>query len=405
MEEKFGILENGMRYAYKRVESTVACLGVIVGSGSRDEKIPFSGVAHMLEHMLFKGTQRKKYMELMEMVEGCGGEFNAYTSKEDTVFHIAIHRDFFLNAVEVLGDVVSHSLLSPEELKKEKLVVLDEMGFYEDSPSELIFDDFEENFFKGKDLSNTILGRKPLLKKITQEDLMIFYHDNYVTQNMIVSYVGSLDEHIVRELLNKHFNDVRKGSVPSRNTLIEGEQFEKKMKKNTFQTHVVIGSNAYDLYNPKKYALFLLNNFLGGGSFNSILNLKLREENGLTYNIESSYNSFVDAGVFNVYFGVDKKKTEKCIQIINDIFKSLCENEYDSDKLEKYKIQLIGSLSLSYDSKINSMIKNAKNVLYYNSIITFNDIKEQIEAINVKQILEVSNDILNINKLSYLYYD
>lgn len=400
-----GILDCGVRYAYQFDESEVANCGLVIGAGSRDEDIPCSGVAHFVEHMLFKGTKKRNYFDLINAVESKGGEMNAYTSKEDIALYVTIQNIYFEEAISVLGEIITEAEFLDVELQKEKQVIIDEIGFYEDSPSELIFDTFEELLFVNHPVSNSILGFEVLVEKVTREDLLRFYEKYFVAGNVVFSYVGPSSEKDVVCVLNKMFQNVRKGVFSRIVATPSIKPFKEIVQKDTYQSHVIIGTAAYCLSDENKHALFLLNNILGGGSFNSILNLKLREENGLTYNVDSSFSPFSDTGVFTVYFGVEKSKVDTCIDIIHDIFSDLITIPFTDDELQKHKEQLIGALVVSYDNKNSLMIRNGKNILYYNKLIDKNDILKKIMALTPNDIQRVATHILNRDQLSYLRYD
>ncbi|MBK8805128.1 MAG: insulinase family protein [Bacteroidales bacterium] len=402
---KIDILENGIRCVGQYVDSNVVHFGFFVGSGSRNDFIQFSGLAHLVEHMLFKGTVSRTALQIVEVIEGCGGEINAYTSKEDTFIYVVVPKDFLFDAIDVLVDLLQNSLFEDSELVKEKEVVLDEISFYQDSPSELIFDEFDEYFFSSSNLCSSVLGRPKLVKKITRDDVCAHVARNYTADNLVFSFVGSTSFDAVLERLNKSFKSITLTSQKNVNPKPIVSTFNKKVNKKTSQAHVLLGSEAYSLFDEKKTTMHILNTIIGGGSFNSLLNLKLREENGLTYNVDSSFSSFTDVGMFNIYFGVDKSKISNCLDIIYSIFKSINNGYVNEEVLQKFKTQIIGSLSISLDNKNSQMMRNAKNLYYHNKFEPFETLYKKINSVSVSDILLVAHEVLDIDKFSQLIYE
>lgn len=401
-----GSLDSGLRYTLTQSEGDVSVCGLVVGVGSRDEEDAGSGMAHFLEHMLFKGTKKRNYYDLVNLVELCGGEFNAYTSKEDTVVYVKIHNDFIDNAIDVLSDILKNSVFPDVEIEKEKDVVLDEISYYEDSPAELIYDEFEERVFLGHPLSNSVLGIESKVESISRKDVKEFYERKYVYSNVVFSYVGSLEGSKLLDKLNYYFNNTGKeGTCLGLKKELVYTPFADVKSKSTSQSHVLIGAPAYTLYDERKYALYVLSNFLGGGSFNSVLNMLLREENGLTYNIETNYTPYKDSGIFSVYFGTEQGRVSKCLDLIYKVFYKLASEDVSASDLEKYKKQLIGSLALNYDNKTSLMIRNGKSILYHGFITDFQETASMISKVSVEDIRSVSEQILDLQKLSRLQYD
>lgn len=408
MDIKSTELGNRIRFVYQYVKSDISCCGVFIDVGSRDECNSNEGVAHLIEHMLFKGTLSRSYLDIIDSIENVGGDFNAYTSKEETCLYVNILNGYTGRAFDVLSDVVFKSVYPEQEIVKEKEIIIDEINSYKDSPSEYIFDEFEEMYFKDNSIAHNILGTEESVKSITRDDVLEFYDNNYVNENIIVSYVGGLPYDDIFNIVKKYFEnrgkDINVSEIITRQSVSKYELFNSKYKKDVYQSHCMIGSRAYSVVHDLRLPTVLLNNVIGGNSFNSILNLKLREENGLTYNIESNYTSYSDTGLFSVYFGTDTSKIDHCIDIIKTEFYNITSNGFNPNKLTHAKNQLAGQLALSIESKTNLMISNAKSLLYFERIDTYDQIVEKIHNITNDQIIEVANYILDFDNISILKY-
>lgn len=399
-------LPNGIRIIYQQVQSKNSHLGLMFNVGSRDETARQNGLAHLTEHLLFKGTPTRNYMDVISTIENVGGEINAYTSKEETCLYASLLSDYYEQALEVLTDISFRSCFPDDEILKEKEIVIDEINSYKDSPSELICDEFEELLFPHNSLGPNILGTKKLLTSYGRKHLLEFNQSNYGTNQVVLSYVGNVP-------FNKFWKSVERilGGIPEKNcsnlNRIEpsaGLPFIHRIKKRTHQSHYMLGGRAYSLHHPNKIAMSLLNNILGGNNFSALLNLRLREENGLTYNIESNYTAYADTGVFAIYFGTDLDKTERCLEIIKSETDVLCNNPLSSEQLEIYKKQLIGQIALSADNYSALMQSNAKSLLNFNEVDSFEEVYAKIQSVDAQTVCEVANDVLRYDNLSHLHY-
>lgn len=383
----------------------VSYCGVVIPVGSRDEEgVGEFGVVHFLEHMLFKGTLKRSCRELLDYIEGVGGEINAYTTKEDTFVYVSVPVVYTDRAVDVLLDIVQSVVFDEEDLELEKGVVVDEILSYEDSPSEQIMDDYEELCFEGNSLAGNILGSEESVKGFTVQGVEKFYKENYSIKKAVFSYVGPLTERELVGLLDESLSEPREVSGQNGRVVPVFSAFNKVLDKDTSQAHCVIGSESYGQNDAMRVPMMFLNNVLGGVSFNSILSYLLREENGLTYNIETNYTSFSDTGLFNVYFGTDASNLEKCFNLIKGEFKKIREGSLRGEMLEAWKRQIKGQLTLYYDSGLNIMLYNAKSVLVHGKCKTLKELSKEIDLVTEKDVLTVAEKCLDFDKMSTLVY-
>lgn len=398
-------LPNGLRIIHLPTQSHVAYCGFAVNAGARDEKLNEYGLAHFVEHMLFKGTHKRKAWHILNRMENVGGELNAYTTKESTfIYSIFMEKDFE-RATELITDLIIHSQFPENELKKECEVILDEIQSYEDSPSELIFDDFENLLFDGHPLGHHILGDKRSLKSFRSTSGQAFLQRYYTTENMVFFSMSRTDFKQVVRLAEKYMMDISSQSYPNerfRPTHIGTQQAEKRKK--TSLAHVIIGGQAYNMHNSNRYPLFLLNNILGGPGMNSRLNVSLREKHGLVYNVESNVTSYTDTGVFSVYFGTDPKNREQAISLVEKELMVLCKNKLSDTQLTAAKKQAIGQLGVASDNKESLFLGLGKSFLHYNRYEMLPEIFLKIEKITAEQVLETANEILHPEKLFRLIY-
>ena len=398
-------LQNGIRVIHKRSESPVAHCSIMINAGTRDELENEHGIAHFIEHVVFKGTKKRKAFHIMSRLEDVGGELNAYTTKEETVIHATFLKDDFDRAVELIADITFRSTFPEKEIKKEKEVVIDEINSYKDNPSELIFDEYEELIYDGHPFGLNILGAKKDIKRFSRLDIQRFIERNYNTDQIVFCSIGNISFNRVQKLAERHL-----GWVTPNKRKVQRERFEnyipktKYVKKSTFQTHCIIGNVAYDLQNPKRIGMHLLNNILGGPGLNSRLNLALRERHGYAYNIESMYNPYSDTGLFCIYFGTDKGNLDKSISLVNKELNKVMTQRLGVMQLFKAKRQLMGQLAIASDSNENLMLSVAKSYMVYNTADNLDIIYSQIENLSSSDLIEIANEVLDPNKLSTLIY-
>ncbi len=398
-------LSNGIRLIHKPDASPVGHLGILINTGSRDEKAEEHGLAHFIEHSVFKGTSRRKAFHILSRIEDVGGELNAYTTKEETTLYSTFLAGFYERTAELLSDILLNSIYPEKELNREKEVVLEEINSYKDSPSELIFDEFEELVFDGHPIARNILGNPEYLSAFTRDDILKFIANNYHTNEMVIASVGKIRFEDLVKLIEKYF-----GQAETRLRENNRKQFEnyrpvnKVEEKDTWQSHCVMGNVAYDVMHPKRIAMVLLNNIVGGQAMNSRLNMALRERKGMAYNIESGYTAYTDTGLFNVYFGTDHENLDKAVGIVLKEFKLLREKKLGVLQLSKAQKQLMGQIAISSENREDLMLTIGKSYMLFNKVDSIQTIFRKIEAITPSDLLEVANEILDEKQMSRLVY-
>ena len=398
-------LDNGIRLVHYRIPGLVAHCGIIVNIGSRDENEQEHGVAHFIEHMLFKGTKKRKAYHILSRLEDVGGELNAYTTKEETAIHASFLKEDYERAIELISDITFNSVFPEKEIEKEKDVVIEEINSYLDSPSELIFDDFEELIFSNQPIGRNILGTPESVKAFSQKKISDFISKNYNTREMVFCSVGNITDEKILKLFKTCFGNIVTNNTEIRSNkawLYKPDSLIKK--KDTFQNHCIIGNLAYDLKDKRRMGMFLLNNILGGQGLNSRLNLSLREKNGLAYNVESSYNPYCDTGIFSIYFGTDAQYLNKSISIAMAELKKLRTSKLGAIQLSKAKNQIKGYLARGYENHESLMLSLGKSLLVFDKIDSIEFICKQIDEITSSELLETANDIFDTSKLSTLIY-
>ncbi|MDR2810238.1 MAG: insulinase family protein [Tannerellaceae bacterium] len=397
---------NGLRLIHLPSDTPVSYCGFAVNAGTRDEETHEYGLAHFVEHLLFKGTTKRKARHILNRMENVGGELNAYTTKEDTFVYAVFMKEHFGRAFELLSDIVFHSTFPPQEIAKEVDVISDEINTYKDSPSELIFDDFEDLLFSGHALGHNILGDEASLLRFTSETGLSFTRRFYVPSNMVFFSMGQIKPDKIIRLAE----DTRQEASPlfslhrTPPPLLPPQN--KRVKRDTHQAHVMIGRPTYSLYedDKKRIPLFLLNNLLGGPGMNSRLNLSLREKHGLVYNVEANLTSYTDIGLASIYFGTDPKHTEKALRLVYNELRRLCNTRLSSSQLTAIKKQVSGQLGISSENKENTFLALGKQFLRRNRYESFAESLKKIEAVTAESMLEVANEVFSPEGLSSLIY-
>ena len=398
-------LPTGIRIIHKPDVSAVAYCGIVINTGSRDEADNEQGMAHFIEHMLFKGTDKRRSGHIINRLEHVGGELNAYTSKEETVVYAGVLKEYFERAMELVSDIVLHSNFPQKEIDKEVVIIVDEIQSYNDSPSELIYDDFEELIFDNHPIGHNILGKSELLEKYSTEDAFRFTKTHYRPEEMVFFAVGDLDFKQLTRWGEKYLHSATvESKLSTRFAPTSYKPQQKEIIKNTHQVHFMIGNRAYDLYHPNRMGMYLLNNILGGPGMNSLLNLSLREKHGLVYNVESSYQPFTDTGMWSVYFGCDPENANRCEQLVYNELQKLREQLLTENALKKYKLQLMGQMAISSENKENMALSLGKSFLRYGKIDDLSTVKRLIEEVTAAKLQEIANDIFNTEQLSVLKY-
>ncbi len=402
----------GMQFAFKRSSSPVAYCAISVRAGTRDEKPNLAGIAHFTEHVLFKGTEFKSASTINSYVEKLGGELNAYTTKEETVLHCTVLREDISKAINLLVEIAFCSIFPEKELNKEKVVILDEINSYKDSPSEQIFDDFEELLFAGSALSTPVLGKAKTIKKIGVNDIKEYYHKEFVPSNMSFSVVADMDESKVRGILLKALNKyctldlplTEKVTIPRRVPYSPSSPFSKSVLRRNHQVHCIIGGYGCSFYSPQRLPLILLVNILGGPAANSRLNLLLREKNALVYNVEASFNQYSDTGVVTIYFGCDKNNFDKCHNLVLKELKYFRENKVSEKFLKESVKQLLGQLAISSDNGEAQCLSMGKSLLVFGRVIETEEVRKMLEGITAEEIQSVAQEFFSEERLSKIIF-
>ena len=398
-------LPNGLRIIHAPNLSNVAYCGFAVDAGTRDENEQEQGRAHFVEHLIFKGTEKRHAWHILNRMENVGGDLNAYTNKEETVIYCAFLVEHFARATELLADIVFHSTFPQQEIDKEVEVIIDEIQSYEDSPSELIFDDFEELLFPKHPLGRNILGKPDLLRGFKSEDALNFTSRFYKPANMVFFIQGNIDFKKVIRIVEKATADIPFRPIDRERT----EPFvyipqTLTLNKDTHQSHVMIGSRGYNAYSEKRTGLYLLNNLLGGPGMNSRLNVSLRERRGLVYNVEANLTSYTDTGVFCIYFGTDPQDVDRCISLVHKELKKLRDNKLSSSQLTAAKKQIIGQIGVAGDNFENNALDMGKTFLHYDRFEEHQEVFKRIEALTAEHLLEIANEMFDESYLSTLIY-
>lgn len=400
-------LPNGLRIIHAPCPTNVAYCGYAVDAGTRDEQPQEQGMAHFVEHLIFKGTHKRKAWHILNRMENVGGDLNAYTNKEETVVYSAFLKEHFPRAVELLTDIVFNSIFPQPEIEKEVEVIIDEIQSYEDSPADLIFDDFEELIFPGHPLGRNILGRPELLRNFRSEDAQAFTRRHYRPANMVFFVLGDLDFRKVVRTVEKAVADI---SLTASTDYRRQAPFAYRpqhltLKKDTHQSHVMIGARGYDAYDERRTALYLLNNLLGGPGMNSRLNVSLREKRGLVYSVEANLTSYTDTGTFSIYFGCDPEDADECIELVHKELNRLRDVRLTATQLAAAKKQLIGQIGVAGDNFENNALNMGKCFLHYRKFEEKEEVFARIEALTAAQLQEVANDRFGEDFLSTLVYE
>ncbi len=398
-------LHNGIRVVHLHTSSPVAYCCMMINAGTRDELEDEHGLAHFIEHVIFKGTRKRKAFHVMSRLEDVGGELNAYTTKEETVVHATFLKQDFHRAVELIADILYRSTFPEKELQREKEVILDEINSYKDSPSELIFDDFEELIYPNHPFGRNILGSKKCLKRFGRSDILRFMERTYNTDQMVFCSVGNIPLNRVKKLAERYFGPIQPNPrlikrVPISNYSVQSVA----KKKNTYQQHCIVGCETYNLMHPNRIGLHLLNNILGGPGLNSRLNLSLRERKGYAYNVESTYSPYSDTGLFSIYFGSDKTNFDKSLDLLHQELEKLRTTKLGTLQLFKAKRQLIGQLAIAIENSEVLMLNLARSILIYNTFESIEAMSSKIDSISSSELIEIANEVFANHNLSTLIY-
>ena len=414
-------LDNGLRIIHLPSDSKVVYCGYQINAGTRNEEPGEEGLAHFCEHVTFKGTERRKAWHILNCLESVGGDLNAYTNKEGTVYYSAILKEHIARAVDLLTDIVFHSVYPQAEIDKEVEVICDEIESYNDSPAELIYDEFENIIFKGSPLGHNILGTAEQVRSFKTEDALRFTRKLYQPDNAIFFAYGDIDFKKLVRLLKKSFlSEERRVKSEKFNSPEAQAQFNIQhstfntqhsfegqtivMQKNTHQAHVMIGTRAYDVNDSRRMPLYLLNNMLGGPGMNAKLNLALREHNGLVYTVESTMVAYGDTGVWSIYFGCDEHDVKRCLRLVRKELDKFMQKPLSEAQLKAAKKQIKGQVGVACDNRENFALDFGKSFLHYGWEKNVDRLYEQVDEITAEQIQAVAQELFDKDRLTTLIF-
>lgn len=440
-------LDNGLRIIHLPSDSKVVYCGYQINAGTRNEEPGEEGLAHFCEHVTFKGTERRKAWHILNCLESVGGDLNAYTNKEGTVYYSAILKEHIARAVDLLSDIVFHSVYPQAEIDKEVEVICDEIESYNDSPAELIYDEFENILFKGSPLGHNILGTAEQVRTFKTEDALRFTRKLYRPDNAIFFAYGDIDFKKLVKLIQKALGECPKGrelacsadcksaetpteeriaeetptgETPTEemeagdaNHKVQSSKFNVQskvagqtivMQKNTHQAHVMIGTQAYDVNDDRRMPLYLLNNMLGGPGMNAKLNLALREHNGLVYTVESTMVAYGDTGTWSIYFGCDEHDVKRCLRLVRKELDKFMQKPLSDAQLKAAKKQIKGQIGVACDNRENFALDFGKSFLHYGWEKNVDRLYEQVDEITAAQIQAVAQELFDKDRLTTLIF-
>ena len=403
-------LPNGVQIVHRKTTSPVVYVGLMVGAGTRHEAVNENGMAHYIEHCVFKGTEHYTARQIINHIEGIGGEINAYTTKEETTFYAATLRQHFRTTLHLLADMVLHPTFNKKETDKEVTVILDEIESYNDSPSELIYDDFENMVFEGSSLAMPILGTKKTLKRIskTPDIALNWMKMHYLPERIVLFVLGNVTTKQVIATAERELSYLYSPSMVEPhevNFTTEANGKSCTFRRHTHQTHIMLGARSYPIGHPKQLTMYLLNNILGGGSMSSRLYLSLREKHGLVYNIDSQATPLSDTGYWNIYLACEPQHKEQCIELCHKELKQLRDVTLTGAQLQRALRQLEGQMAIAAENQENSALAMAKQMLYYHHAPSWQEIYTRVKDITPAQLQEVANEVYAPEKIYTLMYD
>lgn len=405
MDHEVYRLRNGIRILFKPTVSPIGHCCLIINAGARDEEEGKPGLAHFIEHLLFKGTKKRNTNQILNRLEVVGADLNAYTTKEYTCLHASFLHEHLERSVDLLQDIAFFSMFPEIEMEKEKGVIIDEILSYEDQPEEAINDDFESLLFKGNPLGENILGTKDSVSAFKKSDILNFIARTYNTHEIVFAVSGNYKATKIWALCDKYFGIIPENrKEKQRLKPIPNPKQELIIAKPINQAHCILGSHAYSFHDDKKYGLLLLNNLLGGNGMSSRLNLEIREKYGIAYTIESNYTAFSDSGIFSIYFGTDEEKVNKALKLVHKELKKLREQKLGVVQLQQAKQKFIGQIALGEENRMGVLISMAKSLIDFNRVDSLEEVFAKLNAVSASEILEIANEVFNPNLLNLLMF-
>lgn len=397
-------LPNGIRCIHRHVPSHVSHIGLFINAGSRDELPEEHGMAHFLEHILFKGTSHRRSYHILCRMDEVGGELNAYTSKEETVLHATFLNEHYNRALDLVADIVFNSTFPDKELEKEKTVIVDEINSYLDSPSDLIFDEYEAMIFGQHPMGRTVLGTEQSLESFTSNKARTFVNRNYHTGSMVLASVGNIPIKRLKALCEKHFGNSIMATAPIQRsvaTVKNGLVAQRSLEIN--QDHIIIGGAAYPAGHDDRLGLLLLMDLLGGPGMNSRLNMLLRERHGYTYGVDASVASFTDCGAYTIYFSCDARHTQRCINLVSREVRKLVTSSLSSIQLHRAKQQMIGQIAISQEHNQSQMIGLGRSYLMFDRVQSWQEVMKTIDDLSPSDLLRIANELLAPQPTSLIF--
>lgn len=392
---------NGLRAVTARTDGVVSYIGVVVNAGSRDEK-DLSGLAHFVEHTIFKGTRKRNSWHISDRMESVGGELNAYTSKEETVVYISAPEGYVGRSLELLSDLITESVFPKNELDRERDVIREEIYSYLDSPADSVYDEFEEQIYAGSGLAHNILGTQESIERLSSEDCRRFIDSFYTPANMTVYCVDNGDPEKNMKLIERYFGSMHHPTAPRDRVLPSvPAPFDVRKSRNNHQANTIVGTRIFNRFDDRRFAIFLLNNYLGGPCMNSRLSSELRDKRGWVYTVDSSVSLLSDTGTFMIYFGCDPQHVNKCIRIINNELDKLAQSALSERKLEKIKRQYCGQLRMTSDNRESTSMALGKSLLYFNKVNDISTTTAAVESVTAEELMEAAR-LLTATPLSLL---
>lgn len=419
MQEKthffYHILSNGVKLVHRWTSSPVAYMGVMIGAGTRDELPNENGMAHYIEHCVFKGTEHHTARQIIHTFEGIGGEINAYTTKEETTFYATILCEHAKATLHLIAEMILEPAFRKEDTDKERTVIIDEIESYNDSPSELIYDDFENLIFTGHPLGMPVLGTRKTLRHISSSPdyPKRWMKQHYRPDRMVVFCQGNIKPERFFRLAEKEFGGLENSAqttiprvqAPSITDHIPSSDRTRTFRKRTHQVHAMMGGKAYPLGHEKQLTMFLLNNILGGGSLNSRLNLSLREKRGLVYTVESTYTPLSDTGYWSIYWASEPENYNQCLDLVRQELHKLATTPLSSTGLKKALMQLRGQLAISAQNQEHRALSMAKSMLYYGRVPHWTETYEKIAQTDILQLQQVAEELFSTDSTYILTYE
>jgi predicted Zn-dependent peptidase len=397
-------LPNGIRVVHQHLATTkIVHCGIILDIGSRDENFENQGIAHFWEHMAFKGTKKRKALQILNSLDAIGGELNAFTDKEKIVFYASVRDHYFERAVDVLTDITFNSIFPENQIEKERGVILEEMAMYHDSPDESLQDEFETVVYGSHPMGMNILGREQTVKSFKKRDFVSFVKNHLGTDRIVFSCVGNISSAQLDEMVKRYLEPIPKQKASAKRKKFHYyEPGEVILKRQVKQAKCAIGGDAYPIMHDNRIPLFLLVNILGGPGMNSRLNLALREKYGFVYSIDAHYIPYTDTGMFAVFFGTEPKQLDRCITLVKKELERFRETPLSSRQLASAKEQLKGQLALAEENNLSLMLMMGRSVLDLGKVPPLDEIYSTIDETTSKKLAKIAGEIFNEKNLSYL---